>query len=313
MELIRHTGSKKMCRNVRLLGFTITLAFISSAQAGLVYSALHPNQANYWHIYFQANLTASPQLVAPEISGDQSAPRLSPNGQQVAFEVQGKGIYICSLDLPTACQEIAPVQSVRPVWRSQTNHLLLVRYLIDESNEDADIFTTQESLTITQRLIQQTGIQDYPHVSPTGHSLVYTSSQTIAPYHGGVQVVQQLWVMNLVTGMAHQLILSSAQDTHPHWSPSGKRIAFASNRTGQFEIWVTSAEGHDLQQITSGAGTKTWPTWSPDEQTILFTLTQEGHQNLWLINTDGTQLRPFQPFGSTIEIPLRDADWQGEF
>jgi Tol biopolymer transport system component len=116
--------------------------------------------------------------------------------------------------------------------------------------------------------------------------------------------------MSLETGTAQQLTLGSAQDIHPDWSPSGRGLAFASDRTAQFEIWVVNADGSGLRQVTSGPGAKTWPAWSPDGQVIMFTLVQDGLQSLWLVDADGTNLRPFEPFGPGLDIELKDADWR---
>lgn len=38
------------------------------------------------------------------------------------------------------------------------------------------------------------------------------------------------------------------------WSPDGKKIAFASNRTGEYEIYVMNADGTGVTQVTRGPG-----------------------------------------------------------
>jgi Tol biopolymer transport system component len=42
----------------------------------------------------------------------------------------------------------------------------------------------------------------------------------------------------------------SAADTQPAWSPDSKRIAFASDRNGPFEIYVVDADGSGLTRLT---------------------------------------------------------------
>jgi TolB protein len=37
------------------------------------------------------------------------------------------------------------------------------------------------------------------------------------------------------------------------WSPDGKKIAFASNRTGTYEIYVMTANGSGVTQLTRGS------------------------------------------------------------
>ncbi|HEV7745591.1 MAG TPA: protein kinase [Pyrinomonadaceae bacterium] len=60
-------------------------------------------------------------------------------------------------------------------------------------------------------------------------------------------------------------------DRYPRWSPDGKRIAFASDRSGAYEIWIIDTDGTNLKQATFGgkAGTS-FPLWSPDGRQLVF-------------------------------------------
>jgi DNA-binding winged helix-turn-helix (wHTH) protein len=49
--------------------------------------------------------------------------------------------------------------------------------------------------------------------------------------------------------MPVQLTNHLAQDSHPAWSPDGKRIAFVSNRDGQHAIFVMNAEGSGVERL----------------------------------------------------------------
>src|SRR5688572_9363351 len=60
-------------------------------------------------------------------------------------------------------------------------------------------------------------------------------------------------------------------DRYPRWSPDGKRIAFTSDRTGRYELWMLDADATNLRQLTfDTAGDTTFPLWSPDGTQILF-------------------------------------------
>jgi Tol biopolymer transport system component len=58
--------------------------------------------------------------------------------------------------------------------------------------------------------------------------------------------------------------------TDPSWSPDGKRLAFASNRDDNFDIYAVSWEGGEVEQLTRTESDEGEPAWSPDGQTIAF-------------------------------------------
>ena len=72
------------------------------------------------------------------------------------------------------------------------------------------------------------------------------------------------------SGAITQLTEGEHRDCHPQWSPEGQRIAFSSNRTGQYEIYVIERDGTGLMQVTHGDGDKDDPAWSPDGRRLAF-------------------------------------------
>ncbi|HYN06073.1 MAG TPA: protein kinase [Vicinamibacterales bacterium] len=60
----------------------------------------------------------------------------------------------------------------------------------------------------------------------------------------------------------------------PRWSPDGKRIAFSSRRTGNYEIWAINRDGSGLQQLTfvnQGPGAH-YSVWSPDGNRMAYSI-----------------------------------------
>ncbi|HZD16614.1 MAG TPA: BTAD domain-containing putative transcriptional regulator [Actinomycetota bacterium] len=67
------------------------------------------------------------------------------------------------------------------------------------------------------------------------------------------------------------------RDTSPAWSPDGARIAFASDRDGDFDLYVMDADGSHVEQVTDDIGDESAPAWSPDGSMIAF-------QRTWGVN-----------------------------
>jgi TolB protein len=56
---------------------------------------------------------------------------------------------------------------------------------------------------------------------------------------------------------------NSAKDTDPCWSPDGTKIAFASDRDGNLEIYTMAVDGSNITRLTDNAAEDSSPTWKP--------------------------------------------------
>ncbi len=52
-------------------------------------------------------------------------------------------------------------------------------------------------------------------------------------------------------------------DDQPAWSPDGTKIAFRSNRDGNFEIYVMNVDGTGQTRLTNDPAEDTDPAWRP--------------------------------------------------
>jgi dipeptidyl aminopeptidase/acylaminoacyl peptidase len=91
-----------------------------------------------------------------------------------------------------------------------------------------------------------------------------------------------LYVFDIAAKSMKQVSSGDYDDTDPAWSPDGKQLAFASNRskpdpdaTYAVNIWVVGADNTDKGatpvQVTTGLGGDHQPAWSPDGKWITFT------------------------------------------
>src|SRR5262245_19732893 len=88
------------------------------------------------------------------------------------------------------------------------------------------------------------------------------------------------------------LIVSTALEASPRYSPDGKRIVFVSNRSGSDEIWVCGSEGENPVRLTSFRGPLAGsPSWSPDGKQIVFDSRPEGNADLYVVSAEGGQPR----------------------
>ncbi len=86
-------------------------------------------------------------------------------------------------------------------------------------------------------------------------------------------------------------------DLHPSFSPQGDALAFASDRSGAFEIYVRALGGSGIETaITSDGGQNVQPAWSPDGRLLAFHSSRRG--GIWVMPARGGVARQIAPTGS---------------
>jgi len=118
-------------------------------------------------------------------------------------------------------------------------------------------------------------------------------------------------------------------NSKPCFSPDSSRVAFVSNRDGNYEIYMVGIDGSDLKRITDSEGDENWPDLSPDGTKIVFSYPKyypsyrilSEDSEIYIINSDGSgrkkltdnrvgELKPcFSPDGTEIAfVSTRDGN-----
>jgi dipeptidyl aminopeptidase/acylaminoacyl peptidase len=126
-----------------------------------------------------------------------------------------------------------------------------------------------------------------------------------------------LWVVDVKSGTAKQITEGDNwNDSDPHWSPDGTRIAFVSNRTGKeydenrnSDVWVIPAEGGSLTKISDHDEPDNSPRWSPDGKTIAFIgmMREREHPKIWLAPASGGSASVLAANG--LDLIPQGLDW----
>lgn len=131
-------------------------------------------------------------------------------------------------------------------------------------------------------------IQDWG-VSPTGKRAV-------------AQARGDIWTLPAEKGIPRNLTRTEAvAERSPEWSPDGRWIAYFSDATGEYELWMTQSDGKgETKQLTSGGGLfKNSLFWSPDSKKIAF-LDCGGSLRLHDIESGETKLMDESRYGFWI-------------
>jgi len=94
-----------------------------------------------------------------------------------------------------------------------------------------------------------------------------------------------------------QLTSSTALDVFPSMSPDGNAVAYSSNRSGNFEIYVQqlTPAGEEIQ-LTSDGSQNFQPAWSFAGDVIAYY--SQGHGGIWTVPAFGGSPRKLTDFGS---------------
>ena len=94
-----------------------------------------------------------------------------------------------------------------------------------------------------------------------------------------------------------RLTFDAGLQTDVSFSPDGRFIAYASDRSGNFDIWVQRVDGGDAVQITKEPAQDVQPAWSPDGNSIAFR-SERGGGGIFVMPALGGHARQVSAFGS---------------
>jgi Tol biopolymer transport system component len=96
-------------------------------------------------------------------------------------------------------------------------------------------------------------------------------------------------------------VVAGGTEINPEASPDGRRVAFMSQRDGNWEIYAANIDGSGLQRLTRSPSNDGLPAWSPDGRYIAFASDRDGAWALWVMGSDGTNQRRLFPIGGPLD------------
>jgi Tol biopolymer transport system component/DNA-binding winged helix-turn-helix (wHTH) protein len=254
-------------------------------------AASHREPADRCQGIYMFSLTGEKRVLTmpPSSFHSDQMPAFSPDGRGLAFS-RLPGGYVAEIYLLPLDAKLRPAGEARrltnynrwsaqPAWTRDGRQILYV--FGDEAGKAREIRIMNVAHPQTPARI--VSLRDEVSEISLGRHLVY-SRQT-----EDTNIWRAELPKNGVPPVSPELFISSTWiDQTPKYSPDGKKIAFASSRSGSREIWVSKADGSNPVRMTSFGGPIVGhPSWSHDGQLIVFHARPEGTTELFEIPAAG--------------------------
>lgn len=236
--------------------------------------------------------------------GEDFYPSFSPNGRKLFYVTENGSKPGCA---NVVCQAIAsdgtPVGEPKRVTRHDEDTVRRARvsgngeWVVYECGADLWVQSLR-SESSPRKLAIEVNADDKSNTERTTTFNSGVSEYAISPSeeHAVIVVHGQLFLTRIPDGgKATRLTEHAFADSTPAWSPDGKKILFASDRTGSTDLYVlehddpehpdlTKAHKFKTTRLTNTISEETNPTFSPKGDVIAFIC--EG--KLWLMKPDGS-------------------------
>lgn len=107
-----------------------------------------------------------------------------------------------------------------------------------------------------------------PTLSPDGKRIAFLGRASL-----GTEL--SVWLYDPVLRKSVRLTSDPGRELVPRWSPSGEHVAYASNRTGSFNMYVRRADGSGEVRALTRSGNNFINDWSRDDKYLLYEETVE--------------------------------------
>ena len=211
------------------------------------------------------------QITFPPPNEDDYSPSYSFDGKRIAF-LRSTQSGTALMEVPAAGGDAEILQQAVNsfAWRPDNRRIVF--------ETGAQLFEIDLPTRTIDQLTSGRGDSWNPSVSAEDR-LVYVAG----PNHD-----QFLYIVDVETGERVQLTSYSMENGGARFSPDGQTIAYASDRTGDHEIWLHHLGGQRETRFTEHPERDGNPEWSPDGERLVFLSSRQGDvEKLFVANADG--------------------------
>ena len=189
------------------------------------------------------------------------APRLSPDGRRVAVSIaeQETQVWLYDLSRETLTPLTFEGGNSNPSWTPDGKR---IAFQSNDGPTTSNLFwQLADGSGGRERLTNSEYIQGADSWSPDGQLLAFTE---LDPTTG-----RDIWVLRLSDRKPHPFLRTPFNESAPRFSPDGRWLAYVSDESGRYEIYVQPYPGPGGKwQISTEGGTE--PVWNPNGRELFY-------------------------------------------
>lgn len=230
----------------------------------LIYTSNRDGRFQVWMM----NADGTGQHPLTSTQGQELASDWSPDGATIAFYSSRNDpnpggcwpmctwqIYLMNTDGSSQRRLMSSAGSDQaPRWSPDGSRILFY----SQRAGNWDIYVVNADGTGEVRLTTTPKWEALPVWSPDGTKILYCTMDA------GTYANRGIGIMNADGSDMRTIIPGSSRvNEDPVFSPDGHQIAFQSDRTGRYQIYVMNADGTDQHNISGNHANEYWPNWRP--------------------------------------------------
>ena len=291
-------------KNLTILIIYLLLTFVGHAFADMAFVA---NVDGNWEL-FTADDNGKNSVRLTKTLYDEKDPCWSSDRKQIVYVTSDGHLNVVDIDSRETFQiAIGKLKTPKicPCFSPDGKKIAFAQFRPPEEGDDTDLMIFGLETKTFRRVLDQPAIQMWPVWSPDGSRVIYANMHCSGECG---RLIQELWIADPRGGYARQLLMTNSLCQQPAWSPDGKQIAFSSDKSGNYDVWVLSLQDWQLKQITMDESLDVSPAWSSGGDKLAFVSTQSGRMEIWIKDLGNGKLRKLRPFGNR-DVECKDVAW----
>ena len=186
-----------------------------------------------------------------------------------------------------------PHDDRHPSWSPDGKHIIFETDRDNDRGHNIEIYVMDVDGTNQRKLTNNLTEDRYPAWSPDGERIAFSARREGHVVHN-LDITYEIYVMDADGGNEQRLTENRHNDMYSSWSPNGERIAFVSDRKGNWEnydIYVMDVDGGNQQKLTNHRNWDSSPSWSPNGERIAFMSERDGNTEIYVMDADGGNLQ----------------------